>query len=443
MFHAGDVQIATWKWLRAMCKHEIHHRGQIYAYLGMLGVAAPPLFGLTSEQVRERSFTKIKAITMKITKKLLLFSLFCLFINGWGANRIYSQSLIMNVPFATDPVKINAKQTVFYELRLTNFAADSVVIKKLEVINLADSVVIASFDEEELKGRFSLIEKSQDKDKNILPPNSSGVIYIELALGKNSSEIRLKHHLESEIKQRTQSKLFPVWGAFVKFPKKPAVILGAPLRAGFWAAVYDPSWERGHRRVFYTVDGKTSLPGRFAIDFIRLNDEGRYAVADENFIKNWFGYANEVIAVKDGVIASISDVFPESPTLSEHPKYPPEKATGNYVSINIGNNLVAFYEHLKPGSIRVKPGQKVKKGDVIALLGFTGQTTGPHLHFHVANKNSPLGAEGISFAFEKFKLVGIYSDFEKFGKALWRSANDSSQTNIFKERPPPNSLIKF
>ena len=47
--------IRAWKWLRAMVEHEIHHRGQIYLYLSMLGVPTPPLYGLTSEQVRERS----------------------------------------------------------------------------------------------------------------------------------------------------------------------------------------------------------------------------------------------------------------------------------------------------------------------------------------------------------------------------------------------------
>jgi uncharacterized damage-inducible protein DinB len=45
--------MTTWKWLRAMPEHEIHHRGELYAYLGILGVAVPPLYGLTSEQVRE------------------------------------------------------------------------------------------------------------------------------------------------------------------------------------------------------------------------------------------------------------------------------------------------------------------------------------------------------------------------------------------------------
>jgi len=47
--------ITTWKWLRLMVEHEIHHRGQIYIYLSLLGVATPPLYGLTSEQVRERA----------------------------------------------------------------------------------------------------------------------------------------------------------------------------------------------------------------------------------------------------------------------------------------------------------------------------------------------------------------------------------------------------
>lgn len=48
----GDVTVTTWKWLRAMEEHEIHHRGQLYLMLGMLGVETPPLYGKTSEQVR-------------------------------------------------------------------------------------------------------------------------------------------------------------------------------------------------------------------------------------------------------------------------------------------------------------------------------------------------------------------------------------------------------
>ena len=51
----AGIPITTWKWLRAMIEHEVHHRGQIYLMLGMLGVTTPPLFGLTSEEVLARS----------------------------------------------------------------------------------------------------------------------------------------------------------------------------------------------------------------------------------------------------------------------------------------------------------------------------------------------------------------------------------------------------
>lgn len=51
----GGVSISVWKWLRAMVEHEVHHRAQIYVYLGMLGIPTPPLYGLTSEEVKARS----------------------------------------------------------------------------------------------------------------------------------------------------------------------------------------------------------------------------------------------------------------------------------------------------------------------------------------------------------------------------------------------------
>ncbi len=53
----AGAELRVGKWLRLMIEHEIHHRGQIYVYLAMLGVPTPPLYGLTEEQVRERSVT--------------------------------------------------------------------------------------------------------------------------------------------------------------------------------------------------------------------------------------------------------------------------------------------------------------------------------------------------------------------------------------------------
>ena len=51
----AGISITVGKWPRSVVEHEVHHRGQIYIYLGMLGIETPPIYGLTSEQVRERS----------------------------------------------------------------------------------------------------------------------------------------------------------------------------------------------------------------------------------------------------------------------------------------------------------------------------------------------------------------------------------------------------
>jgi len=57
----AGVEITVWKWLRLMIEHEVHHRGQLYEILGLLGVPVPPLYGLTETEVKERSEAALTA----------------------------------------------------------------------------------------------------------------------------------------------------------------------------------------------------------------------------------------------------------------------------------------------------------------------------------------------------------------------------------------------
>lgn len=370
---------------------------------------------------------------------LLMISFFA------GIEQSYAQvsghSLDIRVQHMPDIVVIAGAPTVYYEIHVTNAANDSIELKSIEVFDTADSRIVFSIDNANLENRCSRIGDAPDGRAQVLAPGASSLIYIEGILREDKAVIQLRHRIWFELLQRGSRRLLFAEGGIIKPSRKSQLILGQPVGKGIWAAVYDPAWERGHRRVMYTVDGKNYIPGRFAIDFIRMDNEGKYSNGDDNVVKNWYGYGNDVLAVADGVVASTRDDFSESATLAEHPKYPADKATGNYVSLRIGDSLLAFYEHLKPKSIKVKPGQRVKKGDVIASLGFTGQTTGPHLHFHIANLNSPLGAEGIPFVFEHFTNVGSYADFGKFGKAPWTPAGNTIKVD--EERPAPNSVVTF
>lgn len=382
--------------------------------------------------------TMLKQITGRYRK--IMACLFCITIlTARGFNQVYRPSFDMFVPFTPAPVVIEGQSRLYYELHITNFSTDTLQLERLEITDTLTATTVLALGRRDLESRLSITGAARLSGEKTFSPGRSGVVYLELSLpGSNTV---LLHRLRFNRITGKAGLTGITAGALTPVAQPSPVVLGAPLGEGSWAAVYDPAWEQGHRRVIYTVEGKARIPGRFAIDFIRLDSLGHYARGDENQVHNWYGYGATVLAVADGVVTAVRDDFAESATLSAHPAYTADKATGNYIAMDIGQQRIAFYEHLQPGSIRVKPGQRVKKGTPVAALGFTGQTTGPHLHFHLANTASPLGAEGIPFVFEHFILSGRYEQMDDFGKKPWTPATIAADR--YRERPSPNAVIRF
>lgn len=366
-----------------------------------------------------------------------LFGITILTVRGF--NQVYRPSFDMFVPFVPAPVVIEGENRLYYELHLTNFSTDTLRLDRLEITDTLTATPVLTLDRRDLENRVSITGAARLSGEKTFSPGRSGIVYLELSLPRSNTVLLHRLRLSRITEPAGLTEI--MGGALTPVAQSSPVVLGAPLGEGSWAAVYDPAWVQGHRRVVYTIAGKARVPGRFAIDFIRLDSLGHYARGDENQVHNWYGYGATVLAVADGVVTAVRDDFTESPTLSAHPAYTADQATGNYIAIDIGQQRIAFYEHLQPGSIRVKPGQRVKKGTPVAALGFTGQTTGPHLHFHLANAASPLGAEGIPFVFEHFILSGRYEQMADFGKMPWTPATTAA--NRYRERPSPNAVIRF
>lgn len=375
---------------------------------------------------------------IKILLPVLVYIFNCIPVSG----QTYRQTLNVQLPNSINFINIGGQTTAYYEIYLTNFSINTFNLKEINVVNIPDSTILLSIKNERLKTCYKAIGTVTKEASIKIKPGSAGIVYIELSPGETQVK-EVAHRIVFEIEGKEYAGEMVVQSSAAECYSKKALILDAPLKGGIWTAIYDPSWENGHRRVVYTLNGKARIPGRYAIDFIKVDSNGKYANGDENIVKNWFGYNMNVLAVADAIVSSLKDGFPESPTLSGNPEVTADLATGNYVSLKIGHHQFAFYEHLKPGSIKVKVGQKVKKGDVIASLGFSGQSTGPHLHFHVADADSPLGAEGIPYTFRQFRFLGIYDNMEDFGRAIWRQEHDLKQSNRINERPGPHAVIKF
>lgn len=346
------------------------------------------------------------------------------------------ESFDLLVPAQPTPVVVDDVQRLVYELHLTNFVREPLSPISVEVLDENDRV-LASFSGTALTSRLAQVGGGAGV---AIAPGMHGVIYLELALPAGAPPRKLSHRIEF---RTADSGPFVVEGASVSIDQAAPLVLSAPLRGGPWAAIHSPDWPRGHRRVLYTVDGRARIPGRFAIDWVKLDESGRTAKGDADVVGNAYGYGAEVLAVADAVVAATRDDVPESASVAAHPKHAIGDATGNYVALDLGDGRYAFYEHLKPGSLKVKPGQRVKRGEVIAALGFTGDSTGPHLHFHVADANSPLGAEGLPFVFERFELLGSYPDIGTLGSKPWVPATASQASQRDGEMPASNTVIRF
>jgi murein DD-endopeptidase len=115
------------------------------------------------------------------------------------------------------------------------------------------------------------------------------------------------------------------------------------------------------------------------------------------------------------------------------------------VTLNLGDGRYAFYEHLQHGSIRVKPGDRVKTGHVLGLLGNSGSSSsGPHLHFHVANTSSTLAAEGLPYVFNSFEVVGGFENIDDVATGKpWDAIAPSEAGKRRLELPDANVILLF
>jgi murein DD-endopeptidase MepM/ murein hydrolase activator NlpD len=114
-----------------------------------------------------------------------------------------------------------------------------------------------------------------------------------------------------------------------------------------------------------------------------------------------------VLAVADGQVVAAVDRYPDQIPNNPGP-VTLQSADGNHVILRIGPGRYVGYAYLRSGSVRVRRGQRVQRGQVIGQLGNTGSSSGPHLHMQVMNRPSIVFSDGLPFVFDRFQLTGKF-----------------------------------
>jgi hypothetical protein len=200
-------------------------------------------------------------------------------------------------------------------------------------------------------------------------------------------------------------------GPQINIATDPAVAIDPPLRGPRWLALNGCCDElTSHRGAVMAVNGVQRVPERFAIDWVQLQSDDRLYAGDRSKLESYAYFGAPVYAVADGVVVNLYDKAPEQTPGAPMTGITTENIGGNMLVVDIGGGNFAFFAHLKPGSLKVKLGDRVKRGEVIALLGDTGNSDGPHLHFHVMDSASPLNANGRPYVFRRFVGQGVLDE---------------------------------
>jgi murein DD-endopeptidase len=368
------------------------------------------------------------------------------------AHSRYPVDIIAGAP--PQSVMVDGRIRLIYELHLTNFAPWPIEVTGIDVLG-DGATPLASYDRAALVKRVVPVENvliaveptdTSGKSRTVSDGHSV-VIFLDLTLEPGA-------HAPSELLHRFHFSVTgddgapierTVNGPVVAVVQQSPPLLHAPLRGSGWVA-FNALAAYDHRRAFNPLDGRIRIAERFAIDWMQLGPDGHLFHGDSKSNANFYDYGAEVLAVADARVSDLKDGLPDNVGVTERKSrvVTVDTIVGNYIILDLGHAQFALYAHLQPGSLKVKVGDQVKAGQVLALLGNSGNSDAPHLHFQVTDANSPLGSEGIPYEFESFTQLGVIDgpDLLDTGSPWHPKTADKSVVRR-QEFPLDNGVVTF
>ena len=359
---------------------------------------------------------------------------------AWGARRWLIAALLLALPAtgqksAPDqftPVVVSpltgstqpfpgtdGKYHVVYELVVTNTKPTPATLKKVEVLDARSqggtnsTAVIASYEGDALVSRVRTLANTPASSPEI-EFNGTRLFLIDLTFDARAQVPGRLQHL-FELMGASGPAPTPMTPAALSYTVAPLDLhpqlreIGPPLAGKRWVAINGCCEISGaHRGSGLSANGWIHFGQRFAIDWMRLDEAGRLVHGDPADVHNYACYGVDVLAVADGTVVSVLDALDDQPpgNLPDPKKMTVENVLGNHVILDLGAGVYAFYAHMEKSSIRVAEGQRVKRGDVLGSLGNSGNTSAPHLHFHLMDGPSALASNGIPYVIDSFALGG-------------------------------------
>jgi hypothetical protein len=326
--------------------------------------------------------------------------------------------LEMRVPFEPTAYLSAGRNHLTYELYLTNFSSSPLTLRRVEVLDADDSVAapIAAFEATQLDSLVQPIEAQTSAGGNGDPHQLAGgatvVVFLWIALDRGA-------HVPNKLRHRILTADSAAEGAVIGTHHTELKVLGPPVTGPNWLADDGPSNDQDnhHRRGILVFEGRARISRRYAIDW-QQSQNGKTFSGDASDKRSYYAYGKAVLAVADSTVVTVRDGLPDNV-----PRHNGEFTTaaemtadtvfGNNIVLDLGGQQFATYCHLQPGSVRVKVGDHVRRGQVLAKIGDSGDAREPHVHFQVQTSSDPLTGEGVPYLIDHYRVKSVTDIWQK------------------------------
>lgn len=174
--------------------------------------------------------------------------------------------------------------------------------------------------------------------------------------------------------------------------------------SGTWWAIHGADWTDLHKQEV------VSQP--YALDFVKLGHDSQIFRADGMVLEDHESWNQPVYAAAGGKVAyaayDMPDQLPGAPPDPRIFRNDPRRLLGNAVAVSHGNGEFAYYAHLQQASLYVRYGDMVRRGQLLGRVGSSGQSPGPHLHFHLMNGPNLQLDQGLPMKISHFSAAGQF-----------------------------------
>jgi len=309
----------------------------------------------------------------------------------------------------------DGRMHLVYELGMTNFSSAAIVVEKVEVIG--DGITLEILDTVTVAERLQ--PAGQRESAGTLAGSARANLFLHLVLAAGAKvPSELSHRLALRVSAAPPGhQELNETGGTIAVDRQPVALISPPLRGEGYISADSCCDSTRHMRAALPVNGRVWIAQRYAVDWEQLNAGGRIYSGPRDKLESYAIFGQAVLAVANALVVTVIDGQPEQTPGAYPTNIPIEDADGNSVILDLGNRRYALYAHMQPGSIKVHRGEHVHPGQVIGLVGDTGNSIVPHLHFQVTNGPSSLASNGLPYEITEFEVTGKTPGTKAFDEA--------------------------